>query len=131
MEMRKEQWFIYNFIKERSKQELWSNQIDIQNHLKEKYDIDISQRTIRRCINIIRKNDLIQKIILTDYKKGYRIMSSTEEDIYLEKRKISILKMLSQYHKDFNRLKLNNQTRIKFSEKERDFIESILKIEKR
>lgn len=130
MEMRKEQWFIYNFIKERSKQELWSNQIDIQNHLKEKYDIDISQRTIRRCINIIRKNDLIQKIILTDYKKGYRIMSSTEEDIYLEKRKISILKMLSQYHKDFNRLKLNNQTRIKFSEKERDFIESILKIEK-
>ena len=128
--MRKEQWFIYNFIKERSKQELWSNQIDIQNHLKEKYDIDISQRTIRRCINIIRKNDLIQKIILTDYKKGYRIMSSTEEDIYLEKRKISILKMLSQYHKDFNRLKLNNQTRIKFSEKERDFIESILKIEK-
>ena len=130
MEMRKEQWFIYNFIKERSKQELWSNQIDIQNHLKEKYDIDISQRTIRRCINIIRKNDLIQKIILTDYKKGYRNMSSTEEDIYLEKRKISILKMLSQYHKDFNRLKLNNQTRIKFSEKERDFIESILKIEK-
>lgn len=130
MEMRKEQWFIYNFIKERSKQELWSNQIDIQNHLKEKYDIDISQRTIRRCINSIRKNDLIQKIILTDYKKGYRIMSSTEEDIYLEKRKISILKMLSQYHKDFNRLKLNNQTRIKFSEKERDFIESILKIEK-
>lgn len=130
MEMRKEQWFIYNFIKERSKQELWSNQIDIQNHLKEKYDIDISQRTIRRCINIIRKNDLIQKIILTDYKKGYRIMSSAEEDIYLEKRKISILKMLSQYHKDFNRLKLNNQTRIKFSEKERDFIESILKIEK-
>ena len=130
MEMRKEQWFIYNFIKERSKQELWSNQIDIQNHLKEKYDIDISQRTIRRCINLIRKNDLIQKIILTDYKKGYRIMSSTEEDIYLEKRKISILKMLSQYHKDFNRLKLNNQTRIKFSEKERDFIESILKIEK-
>lgn len=130
MEMRKEQWFIYNFIKERSKQELWSNQIDIQNHLKEKYDIDISQRTIRKCINIIRKNDLIQKIILTDYKKGYRIMSSTEEDIYLEKRKISILKMLSQYHKDFNRLKLNNQTRIKFSEKERDFIESILKIEK-
>lgn len=130
MEMRKEQWFIYNFIKERSKQELWSNQIDIQNHLKEKYDIDISQRTIRRCINIIRKNDLIQKIILTDYKKGYRIMTSNEEDIYLEKRKISILKMLSQYHKDFNRLKLNNQTRIKFSEKERDFIESILKIEK-
>lgn len=130
MEMRKEQWFIYNFIKERSKQELWSNQIDIQNHLKEKYDIDISQRTIRRCINSIRKNDLIQKIILTDYKKGYRIMSSAEEDIYLEKRKISILKMLSQYHKDFNRLKLNNQTRIKFSEKERDFIESILKIEK-
>ena len=130
MEMRKEQWFIYNFIKERSKQELWSNQIDIQNHLKEKYDIDISQRTIRSCINIIRKNDLIQKIILTDYKKGYRIMSSAEEDIYLEKRKISILKMLSQYHKDFNRLKLNNQTRIKFSEKERDFIESILKIEK-
>lgn len=130
MEMRKEQWFIYNFIKERSKQELWSNQIDIQNHLKEKYDIDISQRTIRRCINSIRKNDLIQKIILTDYKKGYRIMTSNEEDIYLEKRKISILKMLSQYHKDFNRLKLNNQTRIKFSEKERDFIESILKIEK-
>ena len=130
MEMRKEQWFIYNFIKERSKQELWSNQIDIQNHLKEKYDIDISQRTIRRCINIIRKNDLIQKIILTDYKKGYRIMTSNEEDIYLEKRKISILKMLSQYHKDFNRLKLNNQTRIKFSEKERDFLESILKSEK-
>lgn len=122
------EWKVYNFIKERSIKGNWTKQQDIKDYLLNEENIDVCKRQIRKYIKNIRKDDVIQKIILTDYSKGYRLMSNEEEIDYLKKRKISILKMLKQYYKDVNRLGHNNQTRLTFSNKEREFIESIINI---
>ena len=122
------EWKVYNFIKERSIKGIWTKQQDIKDYLLNEENIDVCKRQIRKYIKNIRKDDVIQKIILTDYSKGYRLMSNEEEIDYLKKRKISILKMLKQYYKDVNRLGHNNQNRLTFSTKEREFIESIINI---
>lgn len=124
-ELNTTEWKIYNYLKERSKEDKWSSQNDISEYLKEN-NTNIGNRDIRRAINAIRKNETIQKIIITDYKKGYKIMTSEKEYHYLEKRKLAILKMLKQYWRDIEKLKLNNQTRIVFGIYERHFIETIL-----
>ena len=124
------QWRIYDFIKERSLEGKWTSQKEIRDYLiNNDYVEKIGLRTIRRNINEIRKDDTIQKIILTDYSKGYRLMTDEEEIDYLKKRKISILKMLKQYYKDVNRFNMNNQVKITFGKYERDYIESLINVE--
>ena len=124
------QWRIYDFIKERSLEGKWTSQKEIRDYLiNNNFAEKIGLRTIRRNINEIRKNDTIQKIILTDYSKGYRLMTDEEELDYLKKRKISILKMLKQYYKDVNRFNMNNQFKIAFGKYEREYIESIINVE--
>lgn len=125
--MTKTHWYIYNYIKEESEKNKWVKQVDIQNYLLEEKDLQISTRDIRRKINEIRKDEVIQKVILTDYSKGYRIMNEAEEREYLSKRKISILKMLKLCYKDIQRYNLNNQMKITFSENERNIFESLMK----
>ena len=124
------QWRIYDFIKERSLEGKWTSQKEIRDYLiNNNFAEKIGLRTIRRNINEIRKDDTIQKIILTDYSKGYRLMTDEEELDYLKKRKISILKMLKQYYKDVNRFNMNNQFKIAFGKYEREYIESIINVE--
>lgn len=124
------QWRIYDFIKERSLDKEWTSQKEIRDYLiNNDYVEKISLRTIRKNIHDIRKDDTIQKIILTDYVKGYRLMSYEEEFDYLKKRKISILKMLKQYYKDVNRFNMNNQIKIVFGKYEREYIESLINVE--
>lgn len=124
------QWRIYDFIKERSLEGKWTSQKEIRDYLiNNNFAEKIGLRTIRRNINEIRKDDIIQKIILTDYSKGYRLMTDEEELDYLKKRKISILKMLKQYYKDVNRFNMNNQFKIAFGKYEREYIESIINVE--
>ncbi len=124
------QWRIYDFIKERSLDGKWTSQKEIRDYLiNNNFAEKIGLRTIRRNINEIRKDDIIQKIILTDYSKGYRLMTDEEELDYLKKRKISILKMLKQYYKDVNRFNMNNQFKITFGKYEREYIESIINTE--
>lgn len=124
------QWKIYNYIKERSLEGKWTSQKEIRDYLiNNNFAEKIGLRTIRRNINEIRKDDTIQKIILTDYSKGYRLMSDEEEIDYLKKRKISILKMLKQYYKDVNRFNMNNQVKITFGKYEREYIESLINVE--
>lgn len=124
------QWRIYDFIKERSLEGKWTSQKEIRDYLiNNNFAEKIGLRTIRRNINEIRKDDIIQKIILTDYSKGYRLMTDEEELDYLKKRKISILKMLKQYYKDVNRFNMNNQFKITFGKYEREYIESIINTE--
>lgn len=124
------QWKIYNYIKERSLEGKWTSQKEIRDYLiNNNFAEKIGLRTIRRNINEIRKDDTIQKIILTDYSKGYRLMTDEEELDYLKKRKISILKMLKQYYKDVNRFNMNNQFKIAFGKYEREYIESIINVE--
>ena len=55
-------------------------------------------------------------------------MSSEEELDYLEKRKISILSMLSRYYKDIERYNTNNQLKISLSKNERNIFESLIEI---
>lgn len=124
------QWRIYDFIKERSLNKQWTSQKEIRDYLiNNDYVEKIGLRTIRKNIHDIRKDDTIQKIILTDYVKGYRLMTYEEEFDYLKKRKISILKMLKQYYKDVNRFNMNNQVKIAFGKYEREYIESLINIE--
>ena len=124
------QWRIYDFIKERSLDGKWTSQKEIRDYLiNNGYAEKIGLRTIRKNIHDIREDDTIQKIILTDYSKGYRLMTDEEEIDYLKKRKISILKMLKQYYKDVNRFNMNNQFKITFGKYEREYIESLINIE--
>ena len=124
------QWRIYDFIKERSLEGKWTSQKEIRDYLiNNNFAEKIGLRTIRRNVHDIRQEDTIQKIILTDYSKGYRLMTDEEELDYLKKRKISILKMLKQYYKDVNRFNMNNQVKITFGKYERDYIESLINVE--
>ena len=123
------EWKVYNFIKERSEKGLWTKQKDIQESVKDNNNVDIGFRQIRKYVSNIRKNDVIQKVILTSYAYGYRLMTDEEQFLTLERRKISLLKSLKQYYKDVRRLNKDNQLRITFTPYERDIIESLLKIE--
>ena len=124
------QWRIYDFIKERSLEGKWTSQKEIRDYLiNNGYAEKIGLRAIRRNIHDIRQEDTIQKIILTDYSKGYRLMTDEEEIDYLKKRKISILKMLKQYYKDVKRFNMNNQFKITFGKYEREYIESLINAE--
>lgn len=121
------EWKIYNFIKERSLENKWTSQQELIDYLSTK-NINICKRTLRKHINNIRTSEIIQKIILTSYQYGYKLMSDEEQRDILIKRKISILKSLKQCNKDIKKYNLNGQTKITFSKNERDFIESLLDI---
>lgn len=120
------EWKIYNYLKERTLEEKWTKQKEIIEYLETK-DIKINERTLRLHIQNIRKCEIIQKVILTDYSKGYKIMSEKDEFDILLNRKISLLKSLKQFYRDKKRLSLNNQMKLNFDTKEREFIESLLK----
>lgn len=120
------EWKIYNYLKERTLEEKWTKQKEILEYLETK-DIKINERTLRLHIQNIRKCEIIQKVILTDYSKGYKIMSEKNEFDILLNRKISLLKSLKQFYRDKKRLSLNNQMKLNFDTKEREFIESLLK----
>ena len=81
---------VLNIITERSKEGKWTSQKFIINSL----DVRISDRTLRVIIQTIRADDNTDIVILTDYNKGYKLMSEEDNLKELTKRKISILKSL-------------------------------------
>ena len=115
-------YLVYNEIKKRSEKGEWTN---VQ-HLADMLNCD--KRTIRAIIQKIRESNKIQKIILTDYTKGYKLMSADDEFKMLEKTKIKILKELKRYWKDVNRYNNNNQQKITFTKQERDYYESLVEV---
>lgn len=124
--MTKIQWLIYEYLKEKSRVDEWTSQNELINYLSSKgYLID--KRSLRSHIQAIRQSDIIQKVILTSYSSGYKIMNDESQIEILERRKISILKSLKQYWRDINRLSLENQTKLTFGSKEREYIEALLK----
>lgn len=120
------EWKIYNYLKERTLENKWSSQQSVIDYLKTQ-NIEIGKRKLREHIQNIRKCEIIQKIILTSYSYGYRIMSDEEQYQILLNRKISILNSLKQFYRDKKRLSLNDQMKLTFDTKEREFIESLLK----
>lgn len=124
--MTKIQWMIYNYLKEKSEKDEWTSQDELVRYLaKNNYFID--KRSLRKNIQMIRQADVIQKVILTSYSQGYKIMNDESQIEILEKRKIAILKSLKQYWRDIKRLSLDNQTKLTFGSKEREYIEALLK----
>lgn len=120
MKLTTKQWNIYNTIKERSLENEWTSVGFLANKF------ECSKREVRRYVQKIRENDTIQKIILTDYGKGYKLMSDEDAFDMLSKTKIKILKQLKRYWKDVERYNLNHHNKIVFSENERDVFESLI-----
>ena len=124
----KEEWRIYDYIKERTLKGLWTSQDELIYHLFEN-GIRMNKRTLRRHIQNIRRCDIIQKVVITSYTYGYKLMSEEDQFLILERRKNSILKSLKQYHRDVKRLSQDGQMKLTFNTKEREVIESLLKVE--
>lgn len=116
------EWKVYNEIKTRSELGQWTN---VQ-HLAEL--LECGKREIRKCVQRIRECDTIQKIIITDYGKGYKLMSDIDEFDVLTKTKIKILKQLKRYWKDVERYNLNHQNKIVFTDNERAIYESLIEV---
>ncbi len=114
------EWNVYNFIKERSEKGLYTKQQDLAEEFK------ISKRQVRRCVEHIREDETIQKIVLSDYIHGYKLMSQEDAVELLIKRKIKILKEFKRYWKDVKRYNSNNQLKLVFDTHERGVIESLL-----
>ena len=113
-------WNVYKFIKERSEKGIYTKQQDIAD------EFNINKRTARKCVQHIREEETIQKIVLSDYTKGYKLMSQEDEIEMLTKTKARILKELKRYWKDVKRYNLNNQIKLVFDTHERSVIESLL-----
>lgn len=124
--MTKIQWMIYNYLKEKSEKDEWTSQDELVRYLA-KNNCFIDKRSLRKNIQMIRQTDVIQKVILTSYSQGYKIMNDESQIEILEKRKIAILKSLKQYWRDIKRLSRDNQTKLTFGSKEREYIEALLK----
>ena len=120
------EWTVYNFLKKRTEEGLWTKQTDIQEHLAS-LGIEEDLRECRRFIYNIRRCNTIQKIIISS-SKGYKIMTNIADQIvYLEKIKIKHLKGLKQYYREMDKLSKDGQMKITFNKYERDHIEALLK----
>lgn len=111
-----------NIITERSKEGKWTSQKFIINSL----DVRISDRTLRAIIQTIRADDNTDIVILTDYNKGYKLMSEEDNLRELTKRKISILKSLKLYYKDVRRFNAHNNYKLKLEENEIELMKTLI-----
>lgn len=125
-EMNSFEWCIYNFIKERSEKGLWTTQVELNEHLIAN-GYETTMRNTRTHLQFIRKNDKIQKIILSHTKKGYKLLSDEEEERYIVSKLVEAVERLQRAKKDLKKLRQNGQCRITFGKYERNYIESVLK----
>ncbi len=114
-------WQIYKFLKKTSEHNVWIK----MNALATMFNI--STREVRKSITRIRENETIQKILISDYSKGYKLMSREEEYQLILKDKYRALKTLKRVWKDIRRYNSNNQMKLTFDTQERDFIEALVK----
>ena len=115
-------WKVYEFLKEKSEKGEWIKMNDLA------AQFGITARKLRYCITAIRENETIQKVLISDYKKGYKLMSQDDAFYYLEKDKIRSLKALKRYWLSVKRLALNNQMKLTFDTHERECIESLIQV---
>lgn len=114
-------WRIYDFLKEKSEKGEWIKMNDLA------AAFEINARKVRYSITAIREDETIQKVLISDYKKGYKLMSEEDAFYYLAKDKMRALKTLKRYWLGVKRLTLNNQMKLTFDTHERDCIESLIK----
>lgn len=131
--MNTRQWETYNIIKERSLNGNWTSRNELYqwnaNYPKVKgfFGNSSTARMINEDIYEINESDVVQKIILSNSTKGYRLANENEMVDYFNKRKIEALSKLKHLNKLMKKAGLNNQTRITFTKDERDVIESLLR----
>ena len=113
---------IYDFLKDNSKAGNWIGMQELADMF------EITPRQLRYSITRIRKCPMIQKVLVSDYQKGYKFLTTDDENTeYIKKRKIKALKELKQVYLDIERLNLNGQLKLVFDTQERNFIESLVK----
>lgn len=98
-----------------------------QQEIIDRLDYNLSKRALRSCIHYLREDLDNTLIILTDYKKGYKLMSEQDKVDVLIKRKKAILKSLKLYYKDVKRFKENNNFKIILEDNEVELIETLMK----
>ena len=113
------EWNVYNTLKANTQNGRWTSMRELAS------TNDLTERNLRKVIVKLKDSNEIQKIIISDHKLGYKLLSSEEEHDYLDRKKVEILKKLKRYYKDVKRFNLNNQTKITFGKYERDYFESI------
>lgn len=121
------EWRIYDYLLEKTRNNEWVSQNQIYDYLLN-LGFNLTMRNMRQHIWNIRACDLVHKIIISNTNLGYKMLSDLEEEKYLESKKIEALKKLKQYYKDCERLKINGQGRIAFTQEEKDFIESVVRV---
>lgn len=126
MELTTFEWTIYNIIKERSEAGMWTTQSELNSLLWLK-GYDVSLRMTRKHLQFIKNSDKIQKIIISNSKLGYKLMSDNEELKYLEAKRKEALGRLARFWKDYKRFENNGQCRLTFGQYEREYIESLVK----
>lgn len=126
VELNSFEWTIYNIIKERSERGLWTSQAELNNLLWLK-GYEVSMRNTRTHLQFIKKSDKIQKIIISNSKLGYKLMSDEEELKYLEAKRKEALGRLKRFWEDYKRFENNGQCRLTFGKYEREYIESLVK----
>ena len=125
-ELTPRQWKLYNFLKE---QEDWVKQERISSSLPDLYGTSgtpfhdtIARIYITNDIRVIKKSDVIQKIVISN-AKGVKIANAEEFDEWFKRKAISLKKQMGLLYKQLKKAQLNNQTRIVFNS-EREFIEA-------
>lgn len=90
---------------------------------------DKSAIMLTKDIKAINKSGIIQKIIISNSRKGIKIATEIEAKENLEKEFHSILNKLTRYYQKRDKMLLDGQMRLKFGKGyEREFIESFVKV---
>lgn len=131
--MNTRQWETYEIIKSRSLNGLWTSRLELYQwnsaypKVKGEFGNSSSARMINEDIHEINENDIIQKIIISNSSKGYRLANENEMVEHIDKKKKEVFKKIKHLNKMLKKASLNHQKRLTFSEHERDEIESLLK----
>ena len=121
------QWHLYEFLKQQTD---WVKQEHISSSLPE-YSVTekdtpfhdtASRLNITNDIRMIKKSDVIQKIIISS-SKGVKIASEDDFGIYFDHKLIALKSQMKLLYKQLKKAQANNQTRIVYNS-ERDFIEA-------
>lgn len=114
-------WRIYDYLKEQAEKGEWTS----MKALADKFET--STREVRHSITRIRKDETIQKVLVSDYSKGYKFLTNEDEESnYIQRKKIKALKELKQVYLDIKRINLNKQLKLVFNTQEREIIESLV-----
>lgn len=130
-ELTSRQWKLYEFLKS---QEDWVKQERISSSLPDLYGTSetpfhdtMARINITNDIRVIKKSDVIQKIIISS-PKGVKIANEDDFGIYFDRKLINLKSQMKLLYKQLKKAQLNNQTRIVYNS-ERDFIEAFKEAE--